>query len=456
MNLRVGAASLLATTLLGANPAWADTDATDPCDTTPLATRFAVSRTWPVEGGTHPADRPMLVELTAPAVAPVSPDQPVEVVLPKTFQLTGGKVFGVSTVRSDYGTTRYLPGPWTDWAPSEWDDDRPRAMLVQLQVFEGGPNGETLPGQLTVGDTYTLSMLVGDPASPDGYSTWELHFTAGEPAGEPQAPVSGAYHAVVADSSCQEVHLDCSTTPNCDVTCAQVGTLQKVRHTVTVDGDNVPLPEDEPWVLEHKLSDYGFTFRQVRFPDDPPGEVGAQIDVFQSASTEGLTACASLSIGVPGGPKVDSEVSCDTAEGIPDLCQGGGGGGEDAGSTADAGPAADAGAVQDAGPVGDTGGSGGTGGDVGGGGGTGGDAGGSGGGADAGGTSPSDANGGAYGDSNLDGSGIFGTPVTGISVSDGGCGCDLGTPRRRGAAEGWLALLAAAAVWLGLRRASRA
>lgn len=440
-----------------AAPAWALEDVAESCDTTPLVTRMAVTRSWPVEGGVHPADRPILVELRAPGLAPTTPDQPVELVLPKSFELSGGKVFGVTTVRSDYGTTRYLPGPYAEWAPAEWDDDRERSMLVQLQVFEAGPGGTATPGELTVGQDYTFKMLVGSAEAPEGFDVWELHFTAGDPAAA-TAPVSGAFHTIVADSSCEEVHLECTSAPDCSPACAQVGTLQKVRHDVALSGGDVQLPEDQPWVIEYALSDYGFTFRQVRFPDDPPEDLGARIDTFQSASKDGLTACASLTIALPGGPKVDSEVSCDTAEGIPDLCQDGGGG-EDAGA-ADAGAmdagSADVGGGADTGAgSADTGGAGtnDTGSGSGGGGPGGADAGGTGGGEDttAGG---SDTNAPSFGDTNLDGSGVFGSPGANISVSDGGCDCDQSG--RGGALNGWASALLAIGVWLGLRRPRRA
>lgn len=426
--------------------ALATSDTMSPCEKPQLVARFAVSRTFPEEGGVLPANRPVLIELTAPPRVPETPDQEVLVVTPKAFELSGGAVFGVTTTRSDYGTVRYLPSPMAEWAPTEWNDEYERKMLVQLQVFELLPDGTSKPGLLVPGQDYTFKMKVGAAAGADAYADWELHFTAGEAVGPGAAPVAGAYHSVVADSSCQEVHLDCSTATDCSVSCAQVGTLQKVSHTLSVDGANVPLSADDPWLLDIKLSDYGFSFRQLRFPEDDPASLGAVIDIFQSATDKGLTACATLTVSVPGGgPSVESDVACDTAEGVPDLCQGGpivadpGPGETDAGHTPqDAGPGVpDTASVQDSGGVVDTSTA-----------------------KDVGGSTKDTGTGGtiddaSFGDLSGDGSGgIYGLPGAERPVSDDNCGCDLAARRGTSGADGWLAALAAAGLWIALRRRS--
>ncbi|GMV40452.1 MAG: hypothetical protein AMXMBFR64_21680 [Myxococcales bacterium] len=428
--------------------AQAMTDTASSCPTTPLVTRFSVSRTWPAEGGTLPANRPVLIELSAPPRVPETPDQPVTVVAPKAFELSGGAIFGVTSSRSDYGTVRYLPGPMAEWAPTEWDASFERHMMVQLNVYELTPDGSSKLGQLVPGQAYTFKMLVGaSDDDPSAFEEWELHFTAGDPAPAAADPVTGPYHSMAADSGCEEIHLDCTSAPDCSATCAQVGNLQRVRHTLDVDGGNVPLSADDPWLLDLQLSDYGFTFRQLRFPGDDPATVGAIIDTFQSATDKGVTVCAKVTISVPGGGSVTSDEACDTAEGVPDFCTGGVVPPQDAGATdgghtpQDAGPT-DAGA-HDTGAAGPKD-SGGAAPDAGGGG------------ADTGGSPvPYDALGGDISGDGL--GGLFGGAGVNLPVSDDGCGCNQAA-RRAGSpsSNGWPTALAAVALWFALRRRSDA
>jgi hypothetical protein len=412
------------------------------CTPEPLVTAFRVVRSWPEPGGVHPADRPVLIELAADDVTPTTPDQTVTVVTPSSFEIAplgGGQSFGIQTMRSDYGNIRYLPGPYTEWAPTQWDEPQSRRMLVSIQLMTLVAGGVE-PGVLEPGTEYTVKMLVGDPeGEPTALVPYAITFTASEPRGPAPVAVGGAMHGMVADTSCEEVHLSCTSADDCSAVCEQEGWLQRVRHEIAVDPD-LGLPEDEPWLLEYSVDGYGFVFRQVRFPEDDPSALGALIDVFQAPDPTGKTACVGLRASVYGGGTKDASPACDTAEGIADGCQGG----VTADPDADAGDAGtvDAGSP-DAGTAEDTASPG----------------------VDAG-TQPADTSGGGA-DGGADGSasdgfgtddglngGLPGDPAdpTLLPVSDGGCGCDLSDRSGRGASNGLMSLLLLALLWFGLRR----
>lgn len=420
--------------------------ATAQCTPDTLTATFEVVRTWPPEGGVLPANRPILVELEAAAVQAETPDQPIDVITPKSYKLDplpAGWGYTFDTLRSDLADSknrRFLPGPYAEWSPTQWDDAVTRHMLISLTPFDTDALG---PGDLTPGKQYTFSMEVGPNAEP-----FVLTFTAGDPTPTTPDPSDAAWHAAVVDTSCQMVHLDCSSADDCSADCKLEGKLQRIRTTVDVSLSDVPLPDDEPVLIEYDLSKYGFIFRQLVLPGDDLSQVGAQLDVFRSAEKDDAEACVNLLLSVPGaGPTAVSEESCDIAEGAADLCAGGAtadpdpgadaGGGTDAGGT-DAGSAdvvtPDAGSTADAGHL--PGGP---------------DA--SAPGADAGGTGDASSTAGdTFGGDT--GPGIMGPQNGGVDhiVDDGGCGCDLAHRTGPRARDVLILLGFCVAGWLVLNR----
>ena len=285
----------------------------NPCGETMVKLPYEISRTSPVNGGSLPADEPVLIEMIAPSMVLDAPEQQIEPITYKELYvgpLPFGVVHSLQTLRSDYGTTRYLGGDTLHWEPTSWDAPMERRVLVIIRLMELLDDGTVAPASFVEGSSYTVAMKIADiNGEPGTYIDYEFSFTAEAPKGALALDTVSSELTVNLQESCETTDLDCESDPDtCDIQCANAAELARIGVETTFSP--LSMENDRSLAFRASLSTHSYSWVSVLFPGEQNDAWTASLATFHGGGSIPDEACASVSMGSPGLPPVAEFETC--------------------------------------------------------------------------------------------------------------------------------------------------